>query len=1072
MKNIQQAGYYRFPTIYNDKIAFVAEDDLWIVAANGGTARRLTNNLGHITHPLFSPDGKWIAFNSTEEGQPEVFIIATEGGTVHRLTYLGALSCKVVAWKDDNVIFASNKGQAFWRVCKLHSVGITADEPKELPYGVAHNVGFGKKGVVLGRSTAEPARWKRYRGGTVGQLWIDEKGEGKFYKLVGDSEAKLPLNGNLASPLWIGKRIYFISDHEGIGNIYSCTTKGNSLKKHTNHTEYYVRNLRTDGKHIVYHAGADIYKYNVANGRVGKVHIDYFAPKVQLNRKFTNASNYLESFDLNSEGSRLAVISRGKSFTFGNWEGPISQQGERNGSVRYRLSRWLNDGKRLVMASDEGGVDHLQIQHIDGNGIPVKIINDVIGRPYDIKVSPKKDEILFSNHRHELYYINLESKKITLIDRSEFSPLSGFNWSPCGHWVAYSTSINRRITVIKIFNIETGEKQQVTDAILNDVQPVFDPTGKYLYFLSSRVFNPVYDAMHFDLNFPKGMKPYLITLQKSTLSPLVLQARAFRFDFDERGKPPKLEVDEIPIDFDGIQQRIIALPVAEGKYRQIIAIKDKVLYTTLPVEGAMSDPKKLNSTTIKAFDLITLEESVFATNVNHFKLSQDNSSLVYQSGKRLRVVRAYREKEDKLLKDNKINRKSGWIDLSRIKLSVHPEAEWAQMFHEAWRLQRDFYWIETMSGIDWQKILNRYEPLVERVASRSEFSDLVWEMQGELGTSHAYEIGGDYRPNARYNVGVLGASVEYDKKHDAYRFTNIVKGDVWGDKNTAPLKRLGVNVTEGMLLLKVNGQRVNGQHTPNERLVNLAGTEVEVTVAESDGSSPRNIIVRTLGNDMPLRYRDWVEKNRAYVHEQSNGRLGYVHVPNMGPWGYAEFHRYFLTELDNDGLVVDVRFNGGGHVSQLLIEKLARRRLSFRPTRWMGESVYPTESIAGAVIAVTNENAGSDGDIFSHVFKMMKLGKLIGKRTWGGVIGIWPRNYLVDGTVTTQPEFSSWFKDVGWNVENYGTDPDIEVDIKPQDYVDGKDPQLDRAIEEILKELEENPPFKPDYNNKPDLTLP
>jgi len=962
--------------------------------------------------------------------------------------------------------------QHFARIQKMYSVSITVSEPRELPYGVAHNISFGEKGVVIGRSTAEPARWKRYRGGTVGQLWIDEKGTGDFYKLVGDNEAKLSINGNLASPLWIDDRIYFISDHEGIGNIYSCTLEGEDLKKHTQHSEYYVRNLKTDGKTIVYHAGGDIYKFQVSENQETTLAIDFFAPKAQLNRKFTNSANYLESYDLNNDGSRLTVVSRGKSFTLGNWEGPITQQGERSGSVRYRLSRWLNDDKRLVMASDEGGIDHIQIHSVDGNEAVVSIVDEAIGRAYDIKVSPKKDEILVSNHRHELLHINLVDKKITLIDRSESAPLSGFNWSPCGHWVTYGVSINRRITVIKICNVATGKKQQVTDSILYDAQPVFDPTGKYLYFLSSRVFNPVYDAMQFDLNFPKAMKPYLITLQKETLSPLVLQARAFRFDFDERGKPPKLEVEEIPIDFDGIQQRIIALPVEESEYHQIIAIKDKVLYTTSGVEGALSPASKTNSTTLKSFDLITLEESTIATKVNSFKLSQDNSSLVYKTEKRLRVVRAYREKEEKLSKDNATNRKSGWIDLSRIKLSIRPKAEWKQMFHEAWRLQRDFYWIENMSGIDWKRILNRYQPLIGRVASRSEFSDLVWEMQGELGTSHAYEMGGDYRPNSNYNVGVLGANVEYDKEHDAYRFTDIVKGDVWGGKNTAPLRRLGVNVEVGMLLLKVDGQRVNSEHTPNEWLVNLAGEEVQVTVAESDGSNPRNIIVKTLGNDMMLRYRDWVEKNRAYVRKQSNGRLGYVHIPNMGAWGYAEFHRYFLTELDHDGLVVDVRFNGGGHVSQLLIEKLARRRLSFRPTRWMGESTYPSESIAGAVVALTNENAGSDGDIFSHVFKMMKLGKLIGKRTWGGVIGIWPRNYLVDGTVTTQPEFSSWFKDVGWNVENYGTDPDIEIDIPPQDYVASKDPQLDRAIEEVLKDLEANPPFEPTYDNKPNLKLP
>jgi tricorn protease len=458
--------------------------------------------------------------------------------------------------------------------------------------------------------------------------------------------------------------------------------------------------------------------------------------------------------------------------------------------------------------------------------------------------------------------------------------------------------------------------------------------------------------------------------------------------------------------------------------------------------------------------------------ITSFKLSRDGTALACRIGNRLRVTQAKRDPGQALSKEDKPGRKSGWIDLARVKVSIEPGSEWRQMLRDAWRLQRDHFWVEDMSGVDWQLVLRRYTPLVERVACRSEFSDLLWEMQGELGTSHCYELGGDYRLEPQYKVGFLGADLAYEPAHDAYRITHVATGDVWDHKNASPFKRPGVNVEQGMLIIGVGGERVSRERSPSKLLVNLAGQEVRLTVAEPDGSAPRTVTVRTVPNETPIRYRDWVEANRRYVHEQTEGQVGYIHVPDMGARGYAEFHRHFLVELDYKGLVVDVRYNGGGNVSGLLLGKLARERIGYDLTRWMGHAPYPAESVAGRIVILTNEQAGSDGDIFSHAAKLIKLGKLIGRRTWGGVIGIWPRNTLVDGSLTTQPEFSFWFRDVGWGVENYGTDPDIEVDITPQDYARGADPQLDRAISEVLADIETNPPLEPDFGNKPRLTLP
>jgi tricorn protease len=414
-------------------------------------------------------------------------------------------------------------------------------------------------------------------------------------------------------------------------------------------------------------------------------------------------------------------------------------------------------------------------------------------------------------------------------------------------------------------------------------------------------------------------------------------------------------------------------------------------------------------------------------------------------------------------------RETGWLDLNRLKVSIQPLAEWRQMFAEAWRLQREQFWSEDMSGVDWEAIYRQYAPLVERVSTRSELSDLLWELQGELGTSHAYEMGGEYRYGPYYRQGFLGIDLSYDSEAQRYRINRIVKGDPSDSSETSPLTSPGLNVALGSAILAINGQRVGPKLTPPELLVNQARNEIQLLIEEPDSTETRTLVVKALGYERGARYREWVEQNRRTVHETSQDRVGYIHIPDMSSHGYAEFHRSYLAEFDYPALLIDVRWNSGGNVSGLLLEKLARRRIGYHFPRWFQPSPYPQESPRGPMVALTNEHAGSDGDIFSHSFKLMALGPLIGKRTWGGVIGIHPRHRLVDGTMTTQPEYSFWFKDVGWDVENYGTDPDIEVDIAPQDFANQADPQLERAIAEALRLLEETPTLEPKPGERPYL---
>jgi tricorn protease len=1066
-------GYYRFPTINKDTIIFVCEDDLWQVSVNGGIARRLTSNLGEVSHPFLSPDGKFVAFTGREEGHPEIYCMSAQGGPAKRLTFLGTMSF-VEGWTRNSkrIIFVSTAGQWYLRTYYVYSVSRDKDIPKLIPVGPATQISHGPvRGVVIGRHTADPARWKRYRGGRVGEIWIDVAGRGNFRKLIN-------LKGNLASPMWLNKRIYFISDHEGIGNLYSCKPDGKNLKRHTDNTEFYVRHAKSDGKNIVYQTGGDIYVYYPDKNVNKKVNIRYHSPRIQSNRKFVTASKFLEDYAIHPKGEMFSITSRGKVFSSSNWAGPVNQNGKKI-NARYRLGRWLYDGKKLVVVTDEKGEDSLQIYDPDPNKKSENLALLDIGRPIELEPSPKKALVALSNHRFELIIVDLQKKRRVVLDQSKYYRISDITWSPDGDWLAYSFPNSNTTSCIKLCNVISKKTYEVTRTVLMDFSPSFDLDGKYLYFLSNRHLDPVYDTVQFELSFPANIKPYLITLRKDIPSPFKYTKTApsgLEAPFSEKDLlKPKKKLKKLKIELDDIQDRVMPFPLPAAKYGQIWGIKEKVLFTISPIEGSIKtwlslDESSANAT-LQFFDFKEQKSGVITKGITSFKVSQNSEILIYRAKNRLRIAKPV-EKLDRKLQNEPVGPKSGWLDLSRIKVMVEPRAEWQQMYHDAWRLQRDHFWTKDMSGVNWKKVYKRYLPLLDRIGTRSEFADLIWEMQGELGTSHAYEWGGDYRPEPQYKQGFLGADFQYDKKFNAYRITNIVKGDPWDKETTSPFLTPGSNVKKGDLIFAIDAKRATRDRMPQELLVNRAGAEVSITVSGPKGRNKRTYSITTLRDEAPARYRDWVEANRNKVHRRSKNKIGYIHIPDMGPQGFVEFHRYFLNEIQYPGLVVDVRFNRGGHVSQLLIEKLARKIVGYDITRWGQPSSYPYESARGPIVALTNECAGSDGDIFSHAFKLYKIGPLIGKRTWGGVIGISPYYTLSDGGLTTQPEYSFWFFDVGWGVENYGTEPDIEVENRPQDYVQGKDLQLERAIKECLKLLKKHPPKIPKFDKKPRLPLP
>lgn len=1068
-------GYYRYPTIHRDTVVFASEDDLWSVNSNGGLPRRLTSSLSEASRPTLSPDGTWLAFAAREEGHNELYVMPAAGGEPRRLSYFGAMT-RPVGWSPDGsrIVFVTNHGQPFANVLRVHAIAPTGGAIEELRVGPANSISFGARGAtVIGRNTADPARWKRYRGGTAGDLWVDADGNGEYRRLI-------EVRGNLANPMWIGARIYFLSDHEGYGNIYSALPDGSDLRRHTDHEQFYARNPSSDDSRIVYHAGADLYLFDPASDTSSLIPIDYSSPRAQRVRRFVDGSKYLQSYALHPEGHSVALTMRGKPITMGAFSGPVVQHGVMQG-VRYRHARFLNDGVRVVAVADHAGDETIVVLNGTSAESEDRFDGVDVGRVVELAVSPASDRIALSNQRNETLVVDLATREVTLIDRSATLHNGAIAWSPDGRWLAFNRADNTETSYLMVANVDTGEKHRVTEPLLEDRNPSFDPEGKYLYFLSHREFNPVYDNLHFDLGFPRGVRPYLITLRKDIGHPFLPKPKAptdaaEKLALDTLVEEAKKSDDaseskhtDVEIDFDGIARRVVAFPVSEGRYSQILGVKGKAFFVENPIQGTLEaafgetvEP----AGSLEYFDFDLCKKETVVGGIDAFDLSRDGSSLIYRSGQKLRVISTRGKVEANSSKEP--GRESGWLDLSRPRIPIVPGDEWMQMFREAWRLQRDYFWTEGMLGIDWKAVYDRYAPLVDRIGTRAELSDLIWEMQGELGTSHAYEMGGDYRPSPSYLQGFLGADITLDDNGE-WIVTHIVRGDTWNERFGSPLESPGVNIEEGDAIVAINGRRVSRDRHPNEHLVNTARSEIQLEFRHNGSPTTNVVTLKTLASEQPPRYREWVEKNRARVNEATDGKVGYIHVPNMGAWGYSEFHRGFLAEVSHGSLIVDVRFNGGGHVSQLLLEKLARRVLGYNLARYTVPSPYPDYALSGPLVAITNELAGSDGDIFSHGFKMLKLGPLIGKRTWGGVVGIWPRNPLVDGSVTTQPEFSFWFSDVKWGVENYGTDPDIDVDITPQDYAADRDTQLERAIDEVMRLITTNSVVPPEFAGRPSM---
>lgn len=1021
--------YILYPDVNGEMVAFVSDDEVWTVDLKKGSSSRILSNLGSLTNLRISPDGKTLflrVLRGSETPVNEIFSVPITGGHPTQITFFGTQSVDIAGFSPaGNIIVSTDAFGPFRRSAELYEFDPSSGNWKPLNFGPATTIYYAKDMILLGRNTFDIPNWKHYRGGLRGKIWV-KSGKQKFRKA-------LELEGNITSFTLSGERIFFTSDFKGSGELYSSDIEGKEIRTHTRMDEYLARNVRSDGHSLVFQAGGDLYYLDDNDATPEKLDLDLNVSGIQTNPRFVDPSHFMTGFEISGAGDREVFVSRGHAFSLIADKGPVVELGAGSGG-RIRSVALIPGSNIVAGINDSAGEDSIYLY--DDSGSILKRIDVDAGLLRRLQVSPDGKYIAVSNGRYELFIIERETGRKTQVAKSEFGHIDDFSWHRTSRYLAYSFPENRTKAAIFIFDVKETKSHRATTQGYRDFSPSFDPSGRYLYYLSQRELDPVYDKIVFELGYPMAAKPYGVTLVENISSPV-------------SGQIDNGEYSEISV--DGIVGRSFSFPMDVGDYSLIRANKEGFLTLKFPVEGSMKyylwSAAERSSGIIESYDLKKRKASIVATGVSDLRLSDDSSKILVKAQENFYLVNM--PQTDLAFPASADGTKALRIDVQRIKLQINPADEWKQMFRETWIRMRESYWNPEKLGKFWDDVYGKYEKLLPRITTRYALSDLIREMQGELGTSHAYEIGGEITTAQGYNVGRLGADLSWNGS--AFVITRLYQGDRSSPAERSPLLLPGSGVREGDAIVAINGVLLGKNSQPNAALMNHAGEEVRIDLSRN--GKKFSITVPALPDDRNIRYRDWVENRRSYVHERTGGKIGYIHIPDMGPNGFNEFHRLLELETGYGGLIVDVRFNGGGHVSQLLLEKLARKRIGFDQPRRGPRIPYPEYSIDGPMIAVTNEFAGSDGDIFSHSWKLFGLGPLVGTRTWGGVVGINTDSTLVDGTIVTQPEFSFSFNDVGFGVENYGTDPTIEVEPTPEDYKEGKDPQLDRAIEEIIKLL-------------------
>ncbi|MFF4311346.1 S41 family peptidase [Streptomyces sp. NPDC001507] len=1110
-------SYLRLPHLSGDLLCFVAEDDLWLTSIDTpGRAWRLTVDRTKTGHPRFSPDGRRIAYTSWRSLVPEIHLVDVGGGPGRQLTYWGSADTRVSGWTPEGDILAvASHSQPFSYFTWAYKVSPDGDPGRKLPWGPVADIQVTdiaderRTLLLTGTPPHEPAGWKRYRGGAMGRLWLHGQ---RLLEGIG---------GHLDSPMFVGGRIAFLSDHEGVGNLYSCAYDGSDLRRHTDHDAFYARHAASDGTRVVYQCAGDLWLVDDLGPDAAPRRLDVrlSGPRAGRRPYQVPAAQHVDGVSVDETGRASAVVVRGSLYWLTHRDGPARTIADTPG-VRVRLPEMLGSTGQIAYVTDAGGEDAVEIAHLPratGDRPPRRLACGKLGRVLELVSDPLGERLAVAAHDGRLLLIDVTEEVgdlagadavdgvdkvdgvdgvdgvdasnpvnidpvdgadsddvVTELIQSINGPVRDLAFSPDGSWLTWShPGIGRSLRQIKMARISDRLVIDVTNGRFEDENPVFTRDGRYLAFLSWRGFDPVYDVHTGDLSFPLGCRPYLVPLSSATPSPFALnpdgRPAAGGLDPVEDEEPG--EGGAVTVEVEGLASRVTPFPVTASKYSALYPVAGGgLVWLRWPISGALGEtfvnPADTSGRpTLEYFNITKAKKSELVDHLDWFTVSGDGSRLVVVDEGELRAVPSTESGDG----DTTV-----WIDLRRILHEVDPPAEWRQSYAEAGRLIRDYFWDPGMCGIDWDGVLDQYRPLVERVASPDDFADLLREVLGELGTSHAYVTPArrnEGPPHYQRFQGLLGANLV--RRDGGWTVKRILPGDSSDSKARSPLA--GTGIREGAVLTHIDGRPVDPVTGPFPLLAGAGATTVELTFAPGEGESgpPRRVAVLPLIDERPLRYQDWVAKRREVVREMSGGKCGYLHIPDMGGSGWAQFNRDLRMEVSRPALIVDVRGNAGGHISELVVEQLSRTILGWDLTRNAQPVSYASNAPRGPIVALADEATSSDGDMITAAIKLLKLGPVVGQRTWGGVVGMTGRHRLGDGTVITVPMNAAWFEDYGWSVENHGVAPDLEVLRTPMDWAEGRHVEMDHAIQLALDLLTDHPAaVPPDYSEVPNRSRP
>lgn len=1095
--NLMSSGYLRYPDVHGDLVVFCADDDLWLAPLDGGRASRITTDQVSVRNPRFSPSGTRIAWTSTAARRPEAFMLDLATGRTRRLTWLGSAKTQVVGWADeDHVVVASPYQRNDTALSWLYTVGVDG-RVERLGHGPGMDLAVSPEGAVatVTPNSGDCSRWKRYRGGTAGQIWLRPAGADAFIRLLRDGhddhDGRYAAAGRY-SVGWIDGRLIFSSDMGAVvdpgrpaenpgdqAQLWSVDGRGGDLRRHTHHdlARGYVRDPRTDGATVVYHARGKLYSMAGLDAEPVEIPIelgiDGPAPV------WVEPTDRLERIVADHGGDGSLLEWRGAAYYLTHRSGPARALSANQG-VRIREPRILGETGTGVWASDAEGADCLEVAPLDGSGPVRRIAAGQLGRVLWLAPDPEGGRVAVVSHDGRILIVDVATGSVRTAGHSRYGEATGLAWSPDGRYLAWRspmpTDPEMKGQIVAVDVAEGADAVELTKGSYDDSDPVFTADGKYLVMLSARTFDPSYDGQTFDLTFAHTIRPWLVPLAADEPSPFGPSPEGWRISEvqEARGKDGSAEPEHSEdqekvtcrIDVEGFEERMVPFPVASGDYRGLAGVKDGLVWIETADRGgelgstraAVADEPPAD--TLWHFGLAARKAEQIVEAVDSYSVSGDGERLVVRHRDEVTVVPS----DHKIESDDPAR---VTVDLSRLRRRVEPRAEWRQMFEENGRLMASHYWRQDMNGTDWQAVLTSYRPTLDRLFTVDDLDDVLWETVAELNTSHSYvtPAGADGDPSQR--AGRLGADLGPSTEQGA-RVLRVVPGESSDPRAWSPLRAAGVAVHDGDTIVAVDGQQVRPELSVEELLEGSAGRTVELAVRPAaqggnDGEPAlRRVAVVPMADESVLRYHDWVASRRDYVAEHSDGRIGYLHVPDMVADGWAELHRQIAEATRHEAVIADVRFNHGGHTSQLVIERLARRVIGWDFARWNAEpSTYPQNAMRGPIVLVTNQWAGSDGDIVSAATQALGYAPVLGERSWGGVIGIDGRFDLVDGTGVTQPRYAGWYGDYGWGVENHGVDPDIEVTVTPEDWESGRDIQLDAAIAECLRRLDEHPAAVP-----------